>query len=160
MRATYPAAVYLCLRDERGRVLLLRRAGTGYRDGELALPAGHIEPGESATAALLRETREELGLDLPATAVRMALVQHGTADGTAYVDFVFTAALPAALPAGAHPRIAEPDKASELLWAPLDDLPADVIPVIRNALEALARGDTYTEYGWGGPSSADRPPAR
>ncbi|MDN4615357.1 NUDIX domain-containing protein [Leifsonia sp. F6_8S_P_1B] len=145
MRATYPAAVYLCLRDDRGRVLLLRRAGTGYRDGELALPAGHIEPGESATAALLRETREELGLDLPADAVRMVLVQHGIADGLAYVDFVFAAVLAR----GMRPRIAEPDKASELLWAPLDELPADVVPVIRNALEALARGETYTEYGWG-----------
>lgn len=146
MRASYHAAVYLCLRDDRDRVLLLRRAGTGYHDGELAVPAGHIEPGESATDALLRETREELGLDLPAAAARMSLVQHGTADGLAYIDFFFTATLAP----GRRPRLAEPDKASELLWASLDDLPADVVPVIRHALDALRRGETYTEYGWEG----------
>src|SRR5262249_2971430 len=112
-------------------------------DGELSVPAGHIEPGESATAALLRETREETGVVLAPERVRMALVQHGRADGDTYVDFFFTAEL-----RGEHPVVAEPDKASELLWAPLDALPDDVIPALRNALDALRRGETYVEYGW------------
>lgn len=143
MRPTYPAAVYLCLFDA-GRLLLQRRAGTGYRDGELSLPAGHIEPGESATAALLRETREELGLDLDPAGVHLALVQHGRADGDTYIDFFFSVDLDAA----AVPVIGEPDRASELVWAPVDALPDDVIPVIRNGIEAVLRGETYTEYGW------------
>ncbi|MDR6613382.1 NUDIX domain-containing protein [Leifsonia sp. 1010] len=143
MRPTYPAAVYLCLFDG-DRILLQRRAGTGYRDGELSLPAGHIEPGESATAALLREAREEVGLALGSDQVRLALVQHGRADGDTYIDFFFAAALPE----GAVPVIGEPEKASELVWAPLTDLPGDVIPVIRHGIEALGRGDAYTEYGW------------
>ncbi|WP_285116674.1 NUDIX domain-containing protein [Leifsonia sp. fls2-241-R2A-40a] len=143
MRPTYPAAVYLCIFDG-DRILLQRRRGTGYRDGELSLPAGHIEPGESATAALLREAREETTLALAADQVRLALVQHGRADGDTYIDFFFAAELPE----GATPAIGEPDKASELLWAPADALPADVIPVIRHGIEALVRGETYTEYGW------------
>jgi hypothetical protein len=44
--------------------------------------------------------------------------------------------------------IGEPDKASELVWAPAAALPADVIPAIRHGIEALLRGETYTEYGW------------
>ena len=143
VRPTYPAAVYLCLFDS-DRILLQRRAGTGYRDGELSLPAGHIEPGESATAALLREAREEIGLALGPDQVRLALVQHGRADGDAYIDFFFAAAFPA----GAVPVIGEPEKASELVWAPLSNLPNDVIPVIRHGIEALVRGESYTEYGW------------
>jgi 8-oxo-dGTP pyrophosphatase MutT (NUDIX family) len=143
VRPTYPAAVYLCLFDG-DRILLQRRAGTGYRDGELSLPAGHIEPGESATAALLRETHEEIGLALGAGDVRPALVQHGRADGEVYIDFFFAADLPD----GAAPVIGEPDKASELVWAPAAALPADVIPAIRHGIEALLRGETYTEYGW------------
>ncbi|WP_431247515.1 NUDIX hydrolase [Leifsonia xyli] len=143
MRPTYPAAVYLCLFDG-DRILLQRRDGTGYRDGELALPAGHIEPGESATAAVLREAREETGLALTADDVRLALVQHGRADGDAYIDFFFAADLPD----GTVPVIGEPDKASELVWAPVAALPDDVIPVIRNGIEALLRGESYVEYGW------------
>lgn len=143
VRATYPAAVYLCLFDG-GRILLQRRCGTGYRDGELSLPAGHIEPGESATAAVLREAREETGLVLDPAHVRLALVQHGRADGDTYIDFFFAADLPA----GVRPIVGEPDKASELVWAEADALPEDVIPVIRHGIEALLRGETYTEYGW------------
>ena len=40
-----------------GSVLVLRRPG----QGEVRLPKGHIEPGENAQAAALRETREESG---------------------------------------------------------------------------------------------------
>lgn len=147
MRPRYPAAVYLCLFDGPLLLLLLRRRGTGVHDGELAVPAGHIEPGESATVAVLRETREEIGLGLRTEDVRMALVQHGRADGEAYVDFFFVAERAAA--GRADPVIAEPDKCSELVWARADALPADVVPVIRHGVEALLRGDSYTEYGWG-----------
>ncbi|GAA1444342.1 NUDIX hydrolase [Leifsonia poae] len=142
MRSTYPAAVYLCLRDGDD-ILLLRRAGTGYRDGELAVPAGHIEVGESATQALLRETREEILVELAPDDVRMALVQHGRADGETYIDFFFTAER-----GDARPAIGEPDKCSELLWARVDRLPDDVVPAVRHAIEAIGRGETYTEFGW------------
>lgn len=40
-----------------GRVLVLRRPGRG----EVRLPKGHVEPGESVEAAALREAREESG---------------------------------------------------------------------------------------------------
>ena len=40
-----------------GHVLVLRRPGRG----EVRLPKGHVEPGEGAEAAAMRETREESG---------------------------------------------------------------------------------------------------
>ena len=40
-----------------GRVLVLRRPN----QGEVRLPKGHVEPGESVQEAALRETREESG---------------------------------------------------------------------------------------------------
>jgi 8-oxo-dGTP pyrophosphatase MutT (NUDIX family) len=51
----YTAAGGVVVHD--GRVLVLRRPGWG----EVRLPKGHIEPGESAQAAALRETRAESG---------------------------------------------------------------------------------------------------
>ncbi|MBI4416191.1 MAG: NUDIX domain-containing protein [Euryarchaeota archaeon] len=44
--------------DERGRVLLLRRADEGI----WCFPKGHVEPGETPQAAAAREIREECGL--------------------------------------------------------------------------------------------------
>lgn len=51
----YTAAGSVVVYD--GRVLVLRRPGRG----EVRLPKGHVEPGETAQEAALRETREESG---------------------------------------------------------------------------------------------------
>jgi len=51
----YTAAGGVVVHD--GRVLALRRPGRG----EVRLPKGHVEPGESLPATALRETREESG---------------------------------------------------------------------------------------------------
>lgn len=55
-----PAAV-ACVRDEGGRILLLRRS-----DGEnlWGFPGGAMEPDERAADAVVREVREEIGLEV------------------------------------------------------------------------------------------------
>lgn len=69
------AAVYGILRDQ-DRMLLIRRAGTGYRDGHLSLPAGHLDGGEDAVTGLMRELREELGIEADPRSCRLALLMH------------------------------------------------------------------------------------
>lgn len=61
-----PAAVALIL-DAQDRILITRRAHEPGL-GKLGLPGGVIEPEESGEAAVARETREEVGIDLPASA--------------------------------------------------------------------------------------------
>jgi 8-oxo-dGTP pyrophosphatase MutT (NUDIX family) len=56
---TYEAAGGIVVRE--GEVLLLCRPARG----EIRLPKGHVEPGESRQEAALRETREEAGLAHP-----------------------------------------------------------------------------------------------
>src|SRR4051812_13738636 len=48
---------------ENGRVLVAQRHGGPY-DGCWEFPGGKVEPGESEIAGLVRECREELGLDV------------------------------------------------------------------------------------------------
>ena len=52
-------AVVAIIRDETGRVLLQQR-----HDRSWSLPAGAIEPGESSSAAVVREVFEETGLQV------------------------------------------------------------------------------------------------
>lgn len=49
---------------DEGRVLVCRRAAHVRDGGVWEFPGGKIEPGESATAALVREIREELGVGI------------------------------------------------------------------------------------------------
>ncbi|MET9886448.1 NUDIX hydrolase [Streptomyces sp. NPDC006430] len=58
MKATASAAAVI--RDEQGRVLIVNPI---YKE-RWNLPGGHLEEGEVPTAAVRREVREELGLDL------------------------------------------------------------------------------------------------
>jgi 8-oxo-dGTP diphosphatase len=53
----------VALIDADGRVLLARRPEGKSLAGLWEFPGGKVEPGESPEAALIRELREELGID-------------------------------------------------------------------------------------------------
>jgi 8-oxo-dGTP diphosphatase len=142
-RARYPLAVHLfVLRG--GDVLLLRRANTGYEDGRLSLSAGHVELGESVTAAAIREAREEVGLSLDPRRLRVVGAMYRNS-GDGRVDFFLSCGLEPADPA---PRNLEPEKCSELLWSPLRSPPDDTIAYVRAALANFAAGRWFEEHGW------------
>ncbi|MFC5060929.1 NUDIX domain-containing protein [Actinomycetospora atypica] len=52
-----------CVRDERGRILLIRREDTG----QWALPGGIFELDETIAECAVRETREESGVEIEVT---------------------------------------------------------------------------------------------
>lgn len=61
---------------QHGRVLLERRSlSKRLLPGALAIPGGHLEPGESPEDAVLRELDEELGLS-PSTVVYVCTLLH------------------------------------------------------------------------------------
>lgn len=128
-------AAHLLLSDGDGRVLFMRRASTGYADGQWSLPAGHVDAGETIVAACVRETAEELGVVITARDLECVLVQHKhDLDGEERIDVFFAGKLPA----DKQVSIAEPDKCDALSWATLDQLPEPLIPYVREALRAIA----------------------
>jgi ADP-ribose pyrophosphatase YjhB (NUDIX family) len=58
------SAAAACIRDEGGRILLLRRA-----DGLWSVPGGGLDPGERLDQAVVREVREETGLEVEPVAL-------------------------------------------------------------------------------------------
>ncbi|MYS32654.1 NUDIX domain-containing protein [Streptomyces sp. KhCrAH-43] len=131
--------VHLILR--RGpEVLLARRAGTGYADGLLHAPSGHVEDGEDVREAVIRETAEEIGLDLRPEELRVALVmQHRGPAGNARTGWFFEAEYDPDRP----PYNREPDKCSELAWYPLDALPDDMVAYCRAGLDGYRAGESF-----------------
>ena len=123
-------------------ILLLRRANTGYEDGKYSVPAGHLDGGESVTAAAIRESLEEVGVTLEPGGIEHALVMHRRAEAERIDFFVSVANWTG------YPSNCEPEKCDELLWAPMDGLPTNVVPYVRRAIEAFQLGQRYVEFGW------------
>ena len=68
------------VRDDAGRLLLIRRGHEPSR-GLWSLPGGRVEPGETLEAAVVREVREETGLDVRVGApVGSVLIPAGAVD--------------------------------------------------------------------------------
>lgn len=138
-RHTEVVDVHLILR-RGGDVLLGRRRGTGYADGLLHAPSGHAEDGEDVLQAMIREAREETGLDLAPDDLRVALVmQHCAPEGEPRMGWFFEAGYGA----GGEPVNCEPDKCSQLDWFPLDALPEDMVAYCRAGLDAYRAGHRF-----------------
>ena len=131
-------ASYLFLLDPARRVLLQLRSGTGFMDGYwAAAAAGHVDAGESAAQAAVREAREELGIIVdPADLHPLTTVHRNQLEGSAIdqrVDFYFTASN-----WSGEPTLMEPGKSAGLDWFPLTDLPLPVVPHELVVLQFLA----------------------
>lgn len=77
------------VRDEEGRLLLGLRSDTG----DWALPSGIVEPGEEPAAAVVREVREETGMEVVAEHLSSVsttdLVTYPNGDQSLYLDLTF-----------------------------------------------------------------------
>lgn len=136
-------AVHLFLvRD--GKTLLLRRFQTGWRDGEYSVIAGHIDGNESITTAMIREAKEEGGIDIRPEDLRTVHASHRLAeDRKEYIDFFFTTEK-----WSGEPHIAELDKCDDLSWFTLDALPENMVPYVRAGLEKYRAREPFSEFGW------------
>jgi ADP-ribose pyrophosphatase YjhB (NUDIX family) len=111
-----PTACALCV-DERGRVLLARRANDPFK-GYWDLPGGFLEEGEHPLDALRRELREETSLEVePLEFVGAWTDRYPYATHTAAtLNLYWTARIVAGSPAPM-------DDVSELGWFAPDELP-------------------------------------
>lgn len=141
-RHCIPSAVMLFLVQE-DRVLLQRRLNTGYMDGCWDCGAsGHVETGESMRQAMVREAREELGVEIAVDDLEFATMTHKYAldDGRGYVNVYFIAHR-----YRGEPCIMEPNKCAEIAWFSIQQLPVDLIADRRQAWENFHQAVMYDE---------------
>ncbi len=136
-----PIAVYLLL--VRGdSILMLRRYDTGFADGSYSMIAGHVEAGEDLKTSMIREAREEAGIDLSPTDLEVVGVIHSMSDRE-YVNFF----LKASAWSGQVTNM-EPDKCDDLRWFDMADLPENTVPYARQGIENYRRGVWFGSMGW------------
>jgi 8-oxo-dGTP diphosphatase len=136
--------VYVLLRRPDGMILLLERSGTGYADGQLCPPSGHLEDGESVTQTAVREASEEVGVGIdPADLGFTHVVHHRNPEGQGRIGIFFTAARWSGEPANR-----EPHKCAGLHWADPARPPTNTVPYTAAALAAITQRAPFSLDGW------------
>jgi 8-oxo-dGTP pyrophosphatase MutT (NUDIX family) len=138
-----PVAVHLLL--TRGEaVLLLRRFNTGYEDGNFSVPAGHLDGGETAIEAGIREAREETGITICPRDVHVIQVMHRFAEEER-IDYFLTASR---WSGEIHNR--ELEKCDLLAWFPIEALPENTIPYVAHGIRCWREGVRFSTFGKNG----------
>ena len=139
--------VYLMRRfDGKVQVLLQLRQNNwkaGYWD---ASAAGHVDEDECMTSCMIREAREEIGVEIDNKDVDFIVTMHSNfkgEGGAIYYDVFFFVEK-----WKGEPRISEPDKIAELKWFDVDGLPENILQDRKKAIQNYRDGIHYSEYGW------------
>jgi len=119
--------VAAALFDEQGRVLIAERPAGKHMAGWWEFPGGKVAPGESDAQALVRELREELGVDAQPDTEIMTLT-HEYPDRV--VDLVLWRVSAVGVPRGLDSQ--------QLKWVACDSLDGEaLLPADRPFIEAL-----------------------
>jgi len=132
-------AVYLVLMKDN-KILLSRRYNTGYFDNYYSFPAGHLDGEETFKQAMVREAKEETGIDLDPADLELIHTMNRKIPNNERVDFFFTTKKWLG-----EPRIIEPEKCDDLSWFELNNLPDNIIPYIKQAIDSFLDDISYSE---------------
>ncbi len=129
--ATLSLTVAAFIFDAAGRLLLIRENYGRHRYGP---PGGRVEAGESPQQAVLREVREETGLEVR---VQRLIGLYYFADEP-WLAFAFRCAIERG-----EPAVPDTGEIAEVGWFDLRDLPAPLTSLAPRAIPDAAGG----EYG-------------
>jgi 8-oxo-dGTP diphosphatase len=136
-----PVAVHLLL-IRGGKILLLRRFNTGYEDGNYSVVAGHLDGNEDVKSAMIREAMEEAGIEIKPSNIQIVGVMHRKSEDER-IDFFLVAD-------SWDNEIVnmEAEKCDDLSWFEIDNLPFNIIPYVKRAIENYISGVQFDIYGW------------
>lgn len=136
-------AVYAILISDK-KILLSLRKNTGWMDGCYGLPSGHVEESETLKSALVREVKEEIGLDIDETTLTFYHVMHRNKKAVGdrdHVDFYFKVEYWTG-----EPINTEPTKCDSIQWFDLDDLPDNIVPNVKVAMQYYRSKLIFSEF--------------
>jgi 8-oxo-dGTP diphosphatase len=142
-------SVVACVIDERERVLLTRRCIEPFCS-RWVMPGGKIDHGESILAALHREVREEVGLEIHVEGLIDVFEHLGIGTRNDHFVILYYRCTP-------QSNIVVPngEECTEAVWAPRDWLPKmDLPPGCRHILSQVFPG-----LPWGETARPEEPEA-
>jgi ADP-ribose pyrophosphatase YjhB (NUDIX family) len=141
-RMMFPVAIHLFLLN-KDKILLLKRYNTGYEDGKYSVIAGHLDGNENVYNAMIREAKEEAGIDIHKNDLKIIQVMHRMQPNDERIDYFFICSN-----WNGDIKNNEPQKCSELKWCSINDLPENTIKYIKFAIKNYLENIKFTVFGW------------
>ena len=138
----FPVAIHLFLLENEN-VLLLKRHNTDYEDGNYSVIAGHLNGNENVYYAMIREAKEEAGIDININDLNIIQVMHRMQSNDERIDYFFVCTK-----WNGNIINKEPDKCSELKWYSIQNLPENTIEYIKFAIKNYLQNVYFTVFGW------------
>ena len=124
----------MIIKDEK--VLLGKRKGS-HGEGEYCFPGGHLEYMESFVGCVVREVREEAGIEI--SNVRfLRLYNEKEYVPKHYVNIAFVADWESGVA-----KVCEPDKLESWGWYDMDNLPVPLYATIPSLIESYKSGKNF-----------------
>ncbi len=133
--------VYLILK-KGDKALLSLRQNTGYLDYHWGFLAGHVEPGESATQGMIREAKEEIGIEILPEDLKTVHVMHRKTNRL-NVDIFFECR-----EWKGEIENLEPKKCGGLEFFHSEKLPLAIVESNAFVLQSSIQGQLYSEWGF------------
>lgn len=144
MRHKAICAATVFLQNEVGEIFLIERVNTGWRDGFYDGLSGHIEKGERAADAAVRESSEEGGVKIKKQDLKLAHVislKRDSEDEDAHY-FYFVASN-----WEGKPENNEDGERGKVIWINKDSIEKyPIVPTIKQALTNIWNNVTYSEF--------------
>lgn len=141
-RFKHSTSVFVILRQD-DKILWLRRAATGWMDNHYSLPAGGVDGGEPLKVAAAREAKEEICVKIKPEDLAFCHLLHSNTNGDEWMGVFFETTQ-----WEGTPKIGEPNKHADLVWATVKDVPGKCVPYVEEAVNKIDKANLYTEYGW------------
>ena len=131
---------------KKDKILLSLRKNISS-DGLYSVVAGHLDGGETVTQAIIREAKEEVGVEISPKDIEIKTVCHSynNRNNREFIQFYITCDKWVG-----EPTNKEPEKCGEIKFYPINDLPKNMVPYIKDAIDKVFSGVKYYEHGWNG----------
>jgi len=138
--------------EDQGKVLILHRHATGYRDGNWCLPSGRIERHEYPLQAAIREAKEEVDVTIVSPKFINTIAVKSTEDCAKGIPWNQIGFFFHATQWEGELVNAEPHKHNKMEFFDIKNLPRNSLPVTQKGIELYLDKENYAEIGSVGKS--------
>lgn len=133
-----PVGVFLLL-FENNKLVLQYRKNNSFSN-MYGIFGGHLDGCEKIIDAIIREAHEEAGINIDEKNIKLLTICHSNADNKEYLQFYFSCDKWNGEIKNMEPNICEHIKSFEL-----NQLPENIVPYLKEALEKIKLGISFYE---------------